>query len=93
MKALFFKEGTFSSRMSHTPAQKDNGGDTRWSCKWKEGKHLETHAGEEQGPQWWIDNVEDLVAEKDAEEREEEQNDQAHEKDAPAGSEVIFSLW
>lgn len=54
---------------------------------------FETHAGEEQGPQWRIDNVEDLVAEKDAEDWEEEENDQAYKKYALAGSEVIFALW
>lgn len=54
---------------------------------------FETYAGKQQGPQWRIDNVEDLVAEKDAEDWEEEENDEAHKKYTPAGSEVIFALW
>lgn len=52
----------------------------------------ETHTGEKQGPQGRVDKVEDLVAEKDAEDREEEQNNQAHKKYAMAGCEVIFAL-
>lgn len=54
---------------------------------------FETYAGEEQGPQWRIHNMEDLIAEKDAEDWEEEENDQAHKKYAPAGGEVILALW
>lgn len=53
----------------------------------------ETYAGEEQGPQWGIDNVQDPVADKDAEDGEEQQDDQAHKQHAPTGSEVILALW
>lgn len=49
-------------------------------------------AGEEQGPQGGIDNVQDLVADEDAEDGEEQQDDEAHEEHAPAGSEVILAL-
>lgn len=53
----------------------------------------ETYAGEEQGPQWGVDDVQDLVTDEDAEEGEEQQHDQAHKQHAPTGSEVILALW
>lgn len=71
--------------------QKNSCGDTWWTCK--EDKGTETHTGEKQGPQGCVDKVEDLVAEKDAENREDEQNNQAHKKYAMAGCEVVFALW
>lgn len=49
-------------------------------------------AGEEQGPQRGIDDVQDLVANEEAEDGEEQQHDQAHKQHAPAGSEVILAL-
>lgn len=76
--------------MNNKATQKNNSG---WTMNLQKEDRLETHAGEEQGPQWRIDNVEDLVAEKDAEDWEEEENDQAHKKYAVAGGEVIFGLW
>lgn len=76
--------------MNNEATQKNNSGST---VNLQKEITFETYAGEQQGPQWRIDNVEDLVAEKDAEDREEEENDQAHKKYAPAGGEVIFGLW
>lgn len=77
--------------MNNRDTQNYSSGDNLGTCG--EENTFETHAGEEQGPQWRIHKVEDLVAEKDAEDREEEQNDQAHKKYACAGSEVVFGLW
>lgn len=51
-----------------------------------------TYAGENQSPQWGIDNVQDLVTDKNAEDAEKCQDDQAHKQHTPTGSEVIFAL-
>lgn len=53
----------------------------------------ETYAGEEQSPQWGIDDVQDPVTDEDAENGEEQQHNQAHEQHPPTGSEVILALW
>lgn len=77
--------------MKNKATQKNSCGDTWWTCKDDNGN--ETYTGEKQGPQGCVDKVEDFVAEKDAEDREDEQNNQAHKKYAVAGCEVIFALW
>lgn len=51
-----------------------------------------THTGEEQSPQGGIDDVQDLVTDKDAKDGEKEEHDEAHKQHTPAGSEVILAL-
>lgn len=52
-----------------------------------------THAGEQQGPERSVDDVQDFVLDEDAEERGNDQDNQTDEKNAPTGSEVIFALF
>lgn len=52
-----------------------------------------TYAGEEQGTEGGVDDVEDFVLNKDAEDGGDEQDNQTDEKHTPAGSEVIFALF
>lgn len=51
-----------------------------------------TYTGEEQSPQGGVDDVQDLVANKYAEDGEKEEHDEAHEEHTSAGSEVILAL-
>lgn len=51
-----------------------------------------TYTGEEQSPQRSVDDVQDLVTDKDAEDGEEEEHNEAHKQHPPAGSEVILAL-
>lgn len=48
--------------------------------------------GEEQGAQGGIDNMQNPVADEDAEDGEQQQDDETHEEHSPAGSEVILAL-
>lgn len=56
-------------------------------------RECETYAGEEQSAQWGINDVQDPMADEDAQDGEEQQHDQANKQHAPTGSEVIFALW
>lgn len=51
-----------------------------------------TYAGEEQGTEGGVHNVENFVLNEDAEDGGDEQDNQTDEKHTPAGSEVIFAL-
>lgn len=78
-----------------------NTSNSHWNYKWREkdGRYpripykCDTYAGEEQSPQWRVDDVQDPVAEEDAENGEEQQHDEAHEQHASTGSEVVLALW
>lgn len=54
---------------------------------------LRTYAGEQQGSQSCVHDVQNLVTDEDAEDAEDDQDNQTDEKHTVTGSEVVLGLW
>lgn len=53
---------------------------------------IKSYTGEEERAQRGVHDVQDVVADEDAEDPEEEEDDHTHKQDSGTGSEVIFGL-